>query len=332
MKGMVVLPPGYASSRERYPTVYWTHGFGANLEYVASEAADIVRDTASGKLPPMIWVFLDQSCPGGTHEFADSVNNGPWGYALTRELIPDLERRYRMDARPRGRLLTGHSSGGWATLWLQVAYPGVFGGTWSTSPDPVDFRDFTNTDLTRDANTYRRPDGSATPLVRMAGRDVQSFEELSRQERVLGDYGGQIASFEWVFSPRGQDGRPMQLFDRETGLVYREIADYWLQHYDISRILTSNARGLVRQLRGKIHIIVGTADTFYLNGAVRLLQDAIASLGYDAKITFLSGRTHFDLFDGGLMTRIAGQMYETARPGRGWKPSTPPDPASELTK
>jgi hypothetical protein len=77
MKGMVVLPPGYASSRERYPTVYWTHGFGANLEYVASEAADIVRGTASGKLPPMIWVFLDQSCPGGTHEFAGSVNNGP---------------------------------------------------------------------------------------------------------------------------------------------------------------------------------------------------------------------------------------------------------------
>jgi Putative esterase len=332
MRGIVVLPPGYAASGQRYPTVYWTHGFGGDLRYLPVEAAKIVKDTAAGLLPPMIWVFLDQTCAGGTHEFADSVNNGPWGYALTRELIPYLERKYRMDSRPRGRFLTGHSSGGWATLWLQVTYPRFFGGTWSTSPDPVDFRDFTNIDLTMDRNVYTRSDGTSTRLVRMNGRDVESFEDLSRQERVLGEYGGQISSFDWVFSPRGPDGRPMPLFDRDTGVVNREVADYWLQHYDISRILTSKARELVGDLRGKIHIIVGTADTFYLNEPVQLLQTAIAPLGYDAKITLLSGRTHFDLFNGGLMTRIAAQMYETARPGRRWTPSTPPDPATELAK
>lgn len=332
MRGIVVLPPGYATSGERYPTVYWTHGFGGDLSYLAVEAAQIVKGTAEGNLPPMIWVFLDETCAGGTHEFADSVNNGPWGSALTRELIPYLEAKYRMDARPRGRFLTGHSSGGWATLWLQVAYPRFFGGTWSTSPDPIDFRDFTNIDLTKDRSVYTRPDGTPTPLVRMNGRDVESFEDISRQERVLGDFGGQIASFDWVFSPRGADGRPMPLFDRETGVVHRDVAEYWLQHYDISRILTTNARKLVAHLRGKIHVIVGTADTFYLNGPVRLLETAIAPLGYEAKITFLSGRTHFDLFDGGLMTRIAAQMYGAARPSHRWKPRTQPDPATELVK
>jgi hypothetical protein len=165
-----------------------------------------------------------------------------------------------MDSRPRGRFLTGHSSGGWATLWLQVTYPRFFGGTWSTSPDPVDFRDFTNIDLTMDRNVYTRSDGTSTRLVRMNGRDVESFEDLSRQEQVLGEYGGQISSFDWVFSPRGPDGRPMPLFDRDSGVVNREVADYWLQHYDISRILTSKARELVGDLRGKIHVIVGTAD------------------------------------------------------------------------
>ena len=103
----------------------------------------------------------------------------------------------------------------------------------------------------------------------------------------MGQYGGQIASFDWVFSPRGRDGRPMQLFDHQTGVVHREVADYWLQHYDISRILANNARTLVRHLKGKIHIIVGTADTFYLDDPVRLLQTAVTPLGYDAKITFL---------------------------------------------
>jgi S-formylglutathione hydrolase FrmB len=332
MRGIVVLPPGYATSRQRYPTVYWTHGFGGDLAYLASEGARVLEETTDGKLPPMIWVMLDQSCAGGTHEFADSVNNGPWGHTLTHELIPYLERKYRMDARPRGRFLTGHSSGGWATLWLQVTYPRIFGGTWSTSPDPVDFRDFTNIDLTKAPKAYTRADGSATPLVRMGGRDVETFEEFSRQEAAIGDYGGQVASFNWVFSPRGPDGRPLELFDRQTGLIHREVADYWLEHYDISRILTNNAKRLVKQLRGKIHIVVGTADTFYLDDPVRLMQTAITPLGYQAKFTFLAGRTHFDLFSGGLMTRIGTEMYDVARPGHTWKTKVAPDPATELAK
>jgi len=90
----------------------------------------------------MIWVLLDESCPGGTHEFADSVNNGPWGQALVQEFIPYIEKTYRADAKRDSRLLTGHSSGGWASLWLEVNYPEIFGGSWPVSPDPVDFRSF----------------------------------------------------------------------------------------------------------------------------------------------------------------------------------------------
>jgi S-formylglutathione hydrolase FrmB len=333
MRGIVVLPPNYASSKARYPTVYLTHGFGGNLNYFAvSHGKSIPKNMEEGNLPPMIWVLLDESCPSGTHEFADSVNNGPWGRALTTELIPHLERKYRMDAKPNGRFLTGHSSGGWATMWMQVAYPNVFGGTWSTSPDPVDFRDFTNTDLTKDTNIYKRPDGKPTPLVRMGGKDVLSFEQYSHQEAVMGDYSGQISSFDWVFSPRGNDGRPMPLFDRTTGEIHRDVADYWIKHYDISRILTSNSKQLVPVLKNKIHIIVGTADTFYLDGAVHLLEKAIAPLGYNGRFTYLDGRTHMDLYKGGLETRIAQQMYNVARPGNTWKPKQEPDAATELAK
>jgi enterochelin esterase-like enzyme len=332
MRGYVALPPDYASSDQRYPTVYWTHGFGAHLENLSGVGARLEKEMADGSLPPMIWVVLDETCSGGTHEFADSVNNGPWGEALTTELIPYLERAYRMDAKPSGRFLTGHSSGGWATMWLEVTYPKVFGGNWSTSPDPVDFRDFTNIDLTKDQNAYTRPDGKPTPLVRMGNKDVANFEQVSREEVVMGDYGGQIASFEWVFSPRGTDGRPMPMFDRQTGAIHRDVVDYWLAHYDISLILTQNAKQLVPQLRGKIHIIVGTADTFYLDGAVHLLEQAITPLGYKAKITYLEGRTHMDLYKGGLEERIAEQMYNTARPGNHWKPKIVPDPATQIAQ
>ena len=221
----------------------------------------------------MIWVTLDESSPTGTHEFADSVNNGPWGAALTTELIPWLEQHYRMDARPSGRFLTGHSSGGWATLWLQTRYPKIFGGTWSTSPDPSDFHDFTGADLYRaNANVYVDAAGKPVPLVRMNGKDVANFEDFARLEAVLGPYGGQMASFDWVFSPKGADGRPMQMFDRRTGAVDPTVVAYWRDNYDIAYRLQRDWPAVRKDLDGKIHVIVGTADTFHLDGAAHKLQ------------------------------------------------------------
>jgi len=116
MRGVVVLPPDYAKTKVRYPTVYWTHGFGGDEQGIEIRTVPQFSTLLNErKIPPMIFVFLDQSCATGTHEFADSVNNGPWGTALTKELIPHFERHYRMMALPRGRFVTGHSSGGWAS-------------------------------------------------------------------------------------------------------------------------------------------------------------------------------------------------------------------------
>ena len=121
MRGIVLTPPSYQQSGQKFPTVYFTHGFGGKYEYLEPIAKSLYEGMQKKKMPEMIWVLLDESCPTGTHEFADSVNNGPWGKALTSELIPYLEANYRMDAKSSGRFLQGHSSGGWATLWLQHA-------------------------------------------------------------------------------------------------------------------------------------------------------------------------------------------------------------------
>jgi len=317
MRGVIVLPPNYSTSHMRYPTVYWTHGFGADLRVIAKYVAPrYAKSMASSELPPMIYVLLDESCPGGTHEFADSVNNGPWGRALTKELIPYLEKKYRMQARPSGRLLTGHSSGGWAALWLQVAYPTIFGGTWPTSPDPSDFRNFTGPNLRADPpqNMYHDPSGKPWPLVRMGDKEVMSVEEYARQEMVLGEYGGQFNSFNWVFSPRGQDGRPEQLFDRETGVVNAEVEKAW-EKFDIAEVLRKNASRLRPLLQGKIHLTVGTADTFHLDEPAHLLDATMKELGIKATFTFLPGKSHFDLYKDGLGKQIGKEMEETAERG-----------------
>lgn len=314
MRGVVVLPPHYAESKTRYPAVYWTHGFSATLHTIVDHVApDRAKMMASGELPPMIEVLLDQSCPGGTHEFADSVNNGPWGKALTTELIPYLEKKYRMQGTPSGRLLTGHSSGGWTALWLQVAYPKIFGGTWPTSPDPSDFHSFTGPDLrATGANIYRDAQGKPWPLVRMDGKEVMTLEDLARQEAVLGEYGGQFASFKWVFSPRGQDGRPQPLFDLATGAVDPEVEKAW-EKYDIAEVIRQNIVRLRPLLQNKIHLTVGTADTFHLDEPARSLDATLKELGIKATFTYLPGRSHFDLYEGGLHQKIGKEMDETAK-------------------
>jgi Putative esterase len=334
VRAWVVTPPGYDENRkDRFPTVYWTHGFGGELTGAKYFGGLLFDRMSKKKLPPMIWVMLDESCPTGTHEFADSVNNGPWGKALTAEYIPYLEKKYRMDARPSGRFLQGHSSGGWATLQLQIDYPAVFGGTWSTSPDPSDFHDFTGVDLyAPHANIYKRADGTPYPLIRDHAKVIGTFEEFAKNERVLGPYGGQIASFEWVFSPRGADGRPVPMFDRETGDVDPAVVAYWHDHYDLANVVQKTWSQRGPQLRGKIHVFVGTADTFYLDGAAHKMEAVLKTLNAGARFTYIPDRTHFDLYTIyqtggdpkgdrlGLFTQIGTEMYAVARPHANWKP------------
>ena len=322
MRGWVLLPPGYVSHPgDRYPTVYFTHGFGGTLLDLRGRYAPILYDRMKqGRMPEMIWVLLDESSPTGTHEFADSVNNGPWGEALTTELMPKLEHTYRMDAKPSGRFLQGHSSGGWATLWLQTRYPKIFGGTWSTSPDPSDFHFFSTIDLYAEhANFFRSPDGVPTPIMRVHGEGRATMQQLAGLESVLGPYGGQLGSFEWVFSPRGVDGRPMPLFNRASGAIDPVVAAYWRSHYDIVQRLNTQWKSIGPDVRGKIHLVVGTDDTFYLDGAAHSLQATLDRLGGEPLFTFLPGRSHFNVYVVGddryaLFDQIAAEMYKVARP------------------
>ncbi|MBN8814356.1 MAG: enterochelin esterase [Sphingomonas sp.] len=319
IRGWLALPPGY-DGKTPFPTVYSDGGFGSTLGSAKRSAANMIRLMADGKAPPMIWVYLDHSVGTGTHEFADSANNGPWGTALTSELIPALEREYTMDARPSGRFLTGHSSGGWSTLWLQVRYPKVFGGSWPTSPDPSDFHDFTNIDIyAPNANFYTDAAGKPRPLIRENGKVIANMVDFARSEAVMGAYGGQITSFEWVFSPRGRDGRPVPLFDRATGRIDSSVAAYWRDNYDIANIIRRDWPTLKPDLDGKIHLTVGTADTFYLDGPAHRLEAVMRNVGARTDFRYLPGKTHFDLYVRGddrdaLLKDIAWEMYAVARP------------------
>jgi hypothetical protein len=305
VQGAVLLPESYAQSPEkRYPVIFEIPGFGGTHFDIARRSPKWIRSVEDVEF---IYVLLDPSCPLGHHVFADSANNGPWGTALVTEFLPQLDREFRTDPRPAGRFLTGHSSGGWSSLWLQVAYPAVFGGTWSTAPDPVDFEDFQLINLLADENMYRDAAGARRPLARMGGQIVLWYEDFCRMEDALG-YGGQLHSFEAVFSPRDPvTGKPQLLWDRSTGKINHAVAQAW-ETYNIRRKLEQEWATLGPQLSGKLTVIMGEEDTFLLEGATRRLQQSLRELGSDARVELVPERDHFNLLSPELYRRLAEEM------------------------
>jgi pimeloyl-ACP methyl ester carboxylesterase len=303
LQAAVVLPEEWDLEPDRrFPVIYSISGFGGS--HMSWSGRDSRRGTQRAG-EPFIVVHLDANCPTGHSVFADSDNNGPWGRALTTELIPHVEESYRGWASAAGRFVTGHSSGGWSSLWLQVTYPDLFGGVWSTAPDPVDFRDFQRIHLYQaGTNMFVDERGEPRPLARRGDRVALLYKQFSDMERPL--RGEQLGSFEGVFSPRGSDGQPMKLWNRDTGEIDPKVAEAW-KRYDIGLILRTRWSELEPKLRGKLHVYMADMDTFYLEGAVKLLIEDMKALGAREKIELVPG-DHGSMLTPALMRRIDEEM------------------------
>ncbi|MFH2056999.1 MAG: alpha/beta hydrolase-fold protein [bacterium] len=299
VKGMVILPPSYYRSPEQeYATVFVMPGFGTGYADILAGNYQFRRYGMNSVGREKLFVFLDQQCPLGYHVFANSENNGPWATAFVEEFIPYLEKSYRVYRDPATRFLTGQSSGAWAGLWLQINYPDQFGGVWACSPDPVDFESILG------VNIYK-PNANLLYDDAGAARELNKF--LSDVDRVIGD-GWALSTFEAVFSPRGQDGHPHKLWDRETGVIDAAVAEAW-KDYDLRFILKKNQATLAPQLAGKIHIYVAENDRFGLDDPVKSLQQALAGTNYDLEIVIFDEGGH-DVWTDALRQQIHRGMDE----------------------
>lgn len=301
MRASVYLPPSWANSPEKtYPVVYFVTGFGGTHRDLSFVRGMVPKEGAESEV---IMVVPDPSCYEGHSVFADSANNGPRGAALVKEFAPALEKQFRGGGASR-RYVTGISSGGWSSLWLQVEYPEDFAACWSHCPDPVDFHDFQQIDLYKaGTNMYTDEQGGTRPIARMGGAPSLFYNDFVAMETVMGP-GGQIGSFEAVFSPRGTDGKPVEVFDRASGAIFTDRIKAW-EKYDIRRKIESEWSAKGSKLAGKIHVYAGEIDTFYLEGSARRLKDSLAKLGSDAEVTIVPQMAH-TIYRAGMKS-----MFET---------------------
>ncbi|OQY76054.1 MAG: hypothetical protein B6D44_00225 [Ignavibacteriales bacterium UTCHB2] len=262
----VILPKEYYKEPTRkFPVHFIVSGFGGDYHSYSDRK---LMSSIPLVTTACITVFLDGNCPTGHSTYVNSENNGPWGDALVNEFIPQLEKDYRCDG---ARLLSGHSSGGWSVLWLQVNYPTVFAGCWSSSPDPVDFRNFQNINLYEDKNMFYDDENDLRVDASVAGHIPWIYlRDDYRIENVI-YRGEQYASWNAVWGKKAKDGSPEKICNMRTGEIDSLVVAHW-KAYDISLLIRNNWQQLKPELDNKIRISVGNNDNYFLNKAVKLLE------------------------------------------------------------
>jgi S-formylglutathione hydrolase FrmB len=305
----VILPPSYHDSTgKKYPVVYVFPGWGASRFHLCMGTFQQERYGMLDQIGcEKIFVFLDHQCPYGYHVFANSENNGPRAEAFIKELVPTIESELRVISQAGARFLVGQSSGGWAALYLQITYPDYFGGAWAGSPDPVNFRFFEGIGNIYDENNnfFYESDGSDKPHSRLGGQINVTSKTFSDMETVLG-IGGQLGSYESVFSNRLANGKPAQLFDRTTGIIDQEAAAYW-EKSDLRLIIENHTPDQRSKYDGKLHIFVSNEDDYYLNLAVEALKKYLESLNFNADINILDTCGH-SVWNDEIRARMYAQM------------------------
>ena len=286
------------------------------------EAYKFYKQWIAPDFPRILVVELQHANPYYDDSYAvNSANLGPYGDAIESELIPYIEQKFRGIGQGWARFLYGGSTGGWESLAVQMFYPDHYNGAFIACPDPIDFRAFTTMDLYKDKNAFYI-EGPHKKVLQPATRDylghtMATTQDINHYELALGTKtrsGEQFDIWQAVYSPVGKDGYPDPIFDKETGEIYPDVAAYWKEHYDLRYILEKNWPTLGPKLQGKLHIYCGSADTYFLNDAVYLMEDFLKTTTnppYDGEVKYGDRAEHCWNGDPTLPNYLSRLHYNT---------------------
>lgn len=261
------------------------------------EAYDFYKRWNEPDFPRFLIIEIQHPTPYYDDSYAvNSSNQGPYGDAITYELIPHIEQLFRGQGEGWSRFLYGGSTGGWEALAVQVKYPDEYNGCFAACPDPIDFRAYCLTNIYEQENAYYSKSNHKKIEVPdhrdYLGNISSTVRETNHLELVLGDNsrsGGQFDIWEATYSPQGKDGYPVRLWDKYSGDINHEVAEFWKENYDLRYILERDWDKLGDKLKGKIHIYCGDMDNYYLNNAVYLMEDFLESTTdpyYDGEVDY----------------------------------------------
>ncbi|MFN2513699.1 MAG: hypothetical protein ABR568_20050 [Pyrinomonadaceae bacterium] len=264
---------------------------------VQEQAHQFYKEWTGPNFPRMIIIEIQHANPYYDDSYAvNSANLGPYGDAITYELVPFIEKQFRGIGKGWARFMYGGSTGGWEALAAQIFYPDEYNGAWGACPDPIDFRAYTVVNIYEHKNAYRADSKwKQTPRPgkrNYLGELAATIEEMNYMELALGTKsrsGGQWDIWEAVYSPVGTDGYPKPIWNKVTGEIDHAVAAHWRENYDLGHILKRDWSKIGPKLAGKLHIYVGEADNYFLNDAVYLVEDFLKTTKnphYDGEVDY----------------------------------------------
>lgn len=318
--GFRTTPPDPNLSEDDYSARFGIYGY-AKIQQ--QEEYDFYQKWISPDFKRFIVIEIQHANPYYDDSYAvNSANLGPYGDAITYELIPHIEEKFRGIGEGWSRFLYGGSTGGWEALAVQVFYPDEYNGCFAACPDPIDFRAYTSINLYEDKNAYYQ-EGEFRKTLRPGHRDYlghisATVQDMNHRELAIGGTksrsGDQFDIWQAVYSPAGADGYPKPIWDKYSGEIDPEVASYWKENYDLRYIMERDWEVLGPKLEGKVNIFCGDMDNYYLNNAVYLTEDFLEQTEnpyYDGTVAYGDRAEHCWNGDPTLPNYISRLRYNT---------------------
>jgi len=130
----VYLPPKYQNSDQRYPVIYFLHGFTGDNKMMAmmSDLLDFAITTK--RIKPFIMVIPDEKTTYQGSFYSNTGVFGNWEDFTAFDLVKYMDENYRTIPKKESRGITGHSMGGYGALKIAMHHPDIFNTVYAISP------------------------------------------------------------------------------------------------------------------------------------------------------------------------------------------------------
>jgi S-formylglutathione hydrolase FrmB len=269
----IYLPPGYSKSTERFPAVYFLHGFsssGTSWMNSSGFSPNVVERLdeliARGTMPPAIGVFVDGWTALGGSQWINSDAIGRYREYVARDVVAYVDQALRTVAKPTARAIVGKSSGGYGALVMASRHSEVFGHAAAHSSDAY----FEYCYLPEFPK-------AAGPLLKAGGHEswFQEFVRRARETRVRSEDFPVINLIAMAAAYSPKKGEPMGLelpFDLNTGRIRPDVWGRWLVN-DPVRFVPRSAGPLSKL--SSLFIDCGTRDEFHLRWGARMVVEEL---------------------------------------------------------
>lgn len=218
----IYLPAGYDDSKQRYPVLYFLHGFTVDDSfYMSTYRLDELLDEAiaSDHLRPMILVLPNSDTKFKGSFYTNTQVNGKWADYISRDVVAFIDKKFRTIPNKNSRGLAGHSMGGNGAIKIGMANSHVFGAVYALSPARLDW----GAELTINSPGFKK--------VQLAKNEEEIFKDFFAHE---------ITAIARAYSPNKQ--KPPTFVDLpfeyqgDSVLVNVDTYKKWNENFPINMI------------------------------------------------------------------------------------------------